>query len=246
MEIIMEQTLSGKVVIVTGASSGIGAATARALAGEGCKLTLAARSADRLTALEKELGPAALAVPTDVTIGAEVERMVAKTLEHFGRVDVLFANAGIYIPGQVAEGNPDDWATLMDVNVDGVLRCVHAVLPQMIAQQSGDILVTSSISGFIDIHWEPVYSASKHAIQGFVHTLRRQVAAKGIRVGAIAPGMVANELWGMTEAEQIDKQVAEHACLRSEDVAMAVVFMLSQPPHVTIRDLVMLPQNQDL
>jgi ribitol 2-dehydrogenase len=106
--------------------------------------------------------------------------------------------------------------------------------------------VTSSISGFIDIHWEPVYSASKHAIQGFVHTLRRQVAPFGIRVGAIAPGKVANELWGFTEADKIDEQIAAHACLRSEDVAEAVIFMLAQPPHVTIRDLVMLPQNQDL
>ena len=242
----MAHPLSGKVVIVTGASSGIGAATARALGRLGCKLTLAARSADKLRALAEELGPAALDVPTDVTIGADVERMVAKTVEQFGRADVLFANAGLYTAGQVAEGDPDAWARLMDVNVDGVMRCVHAVLPHMMAQRSGDILVTSSISGFIDIHWEPIYSASKHAIQGFVHTLRRQVAPFGIRVGAIAPGMVANALWGITEAAEIDARVAERACLRSEDVAEAVVFMLSRPPHVTIRDLVILPQNQDL
>lgn len=242
----MGQPLLDKVVIITGASSGIGAATARVLAQEGCKLILAARSADKLRVLAEELGANALAVPTDVTNGSDVKEMVAKTVEHFGRVDVLFANAGIYIPGEVAEGDPDAWANLMDVNIDGVLRCVHAVLPHMTAQKSGDILVTSSISGLIDIHWEPVYSASKHAIQGFVHTLRRQVAESGIRVGAISPGMVANELWGFTETDQIDKQIAEHASIRSEDVARAVVFMLSQPPHVTIRDLVMLPQNQDL
>jgi ribitol 2-dehydrogenase len=242
----MEHSLSGKVIIITGASSGIGAATAHALARLGCRLTLAARSVDKLRALAEELGPATLVVPTDVTVGSDVTQMVAKTLEQFGRVDVLFANAGIYIPGQVAEGDPDAWAKLMDVNVNGVLRCVHAVLPYLTAQRSGDILITSSISGFIDIHWEPVYSASKHAIQGFVHTLRRQVASSGIRVGAIAPGMVANELWGLTEAAEIDKWVGRHASLRSEDVAEAVVFMLSQPPHVTIRDLVMLPQNQDL
>jgi ribitol 2-dehydrogenase len=242
----MEHSLSGKVVIITGASSGIGAATARALARLDCRLTLAARSKDRLRALAEELGPAALVVPTDVTVGSDVVQMVSKTVEQFGRVDVLFANAGIYIPGQVAEGDPDAWAHLMDVNIDGVLRCIHAVLPHMMAQQSGDILITSSISGFVDIDWEPVYSASKHAIQGFVHTLRRQVAPNGIRVGAIAPGMVANELWGFTEAAAIDQKVAEHASLRSEDVAEAVVFMLSRPSHVTIRDLVILPQNQDI
>ena len=242
----MTHPLSGKVVIVTGASSGIGAATARALGRLGCKLTLAGRSEDKLRALAEVLGPTALDVPTNVTSGADVERMVAKTVEQFGRVDVLFANAGLYIAGQVAEGNPDAWAGLMDANVDGVMRCVHAVLPHLMAQRSGDILVTSSISGFIDIHWEPIYSASKHAIQGFVHTLRRQVAPSGIRVGAIAPGMVANALWGITETAEIDARVAERASLRSEDVAEAVVFMLSRPPHVTIRDLVMLPQNQDL
>ncbi|MSP13541.1 MAG: SDR family oxidoreductase [Chloroflexi bacterium] len=242
----MEHPLSGKAVIITGASSGIGAATARTLARLGCKVTLAARSADKLHSLAAELGTAALAVPTDVTVGADVVRMVAQTVQQFGRIDVLLANAGIYIPGQVAEGDPDAWARLMDVNVDGVLRSVHAVLPHMIQQKSGDILVTSSISGFIDVPWEPVYSASKHAIQGFVHTLRRQVLAHGIRVGSIAPGMVANELWGMTDPADIDRRVAERSVLRSEDVADAIVFMLSQPPNVTIRDLVMLPQGQDL
>ena len=181
-----------------------------------------------------------------MTIGADVVNMVERTVVHFGRVDVLFANAGIYIPGQVAEGDPDAWANLMDVNVDGVLRSVHAVLPHMTAQQSGDILVTSSISGHVDIVWEPIYSASKHAIQGFVNTLRRQVAPAGIRVGSIAPGMVANELWGYTDPAAIDEMVAKRAALRSEDVAAAVIFMLAQPAHVTIRDLVMLPQNQDI
>ena len=242
----MAHVLDGKVVIITGASTGIGAATARALIRLGCKLTLAARSADKLQALAAELGPDALAVPTDITVPADVTNMVDKTIAQFGRVDVLFANAGIYIPGQVAEGDPDAWANLMNVNVDGVLRSVHAVLPHMMAQKSGDILVTSSISGFIDIHWEPIYSASKHAIQGFVHTLRRQVLKDGIRVMAVAPGMVANELWGFYEQAKIDKIVAERGAIRSEDVAEAVVFMLSQPPHVTIRDLVMLPQGQDL
>lgn len=242
----MNYRLMDKVIIITGASSGIGAATARALAPLGCKLVLAARSADKLHALAAELGSKTLAVPTDVTVGSDVVQMVEKSVTHFGRIDILFANAGIYVPGQVAEGNPDEWANLMNVNVDGVFRCVHAVLPHMLAQQSGDILVTSSISGFIDIHWEPIYSASKHAIQGFVHTLRRQVAGSGLRVGAIAPGRTANELWGVDSKAEIDRQVAEHLSLRSEDVAEAVIFMLSRPPHVTIRDLVMLPQNQDL
>lgn len=243
----MDQDLAGKVAIITGASSGIGAATARALVQLGCKVTLAARSTGKLDALAQELGPFhSLSLPTDITIGPDVQHMVARTIEHFGRVDVLFANAGVYIPGKIAEGDPDAWANLINVNVTGVMRCVHAVLPYMLEQHSGDILITSSISGFEDIQWEPIYSASKHAIQGLVHTLRRQVAPAGIRVGSIAPGMVANELWGIHTPEEVDQWVDRHASLRSEDVARAVVFMLSQPPHVTIRDLVMLPQNQDL
>ena len=216
------------------------------LAPLGAKLALAARSADKLQALAGELGPNALAIPTDITASADVANLVERTVRHFGRVDVLFANAGVYIPGKVADGDPDAWSNLLNVNIDGVLRSVHAVLPHMQAQKSGDILVTSSISGFVDIHWEPVYSASKHAIQGFVHTLRRQVLADGIRVMAVAPGMVANELWGFFDQQAIDEKVATRGAIRSEDVAEAVLFMLSQPPHVTIRDLVMLPQAQDI
>jgi ribitol 2-dehydrogenase len=242
----MTHPLEGKVIIITGASSGIGAATARAMAPLGCKLVLAARTLDRLQAVADELGDNAIAVQTDVTNAGDVKRMVDAALSRFGRVDVMFANAGIYIPGEAAEGDPEAWANLIDINVTGVMRCAHAVLPHMLAQRSGDILVTSSISGHVDIPWEPIYSASKHAVQSFVHTLRRQVAASNIRVGSIAPGRVANELWGADMVAQIDEQVSRHASLRSEDVANAVIYMLSQPAHVTIRDLVMLPQNQDL
>ncbi len=242
----MASVLSGKVAIITGASSGIGAAAARALVREGCRVALAARSAGRLGALAAELGAEALAVAADVTSGADVARLVGAARERFGRIDILLANAGVYLPGQLAEGDPEAMARLVDVNVSGVLRCVHAVLPHLRAQHAGDILVTSSISGHVDIHWEPVYSASKHAVQALVHTLRRQVAGDGIRVGAVAPGMVANELWGIRTQAEVDALVAAHSALRNEDVVDAIVFMLTRPAHVTIRDLVLLPQAQDL
>lgn len=239
--------LAGKVVIITGASSGIGAAMARALSKRGAKLTLAARSANKLQALVQELGPEnAVAVPTDVTRGAEVRRMVEATLKQFGRIDALFANAGVYVSGEVAEGDPEEWAQLMDVNVNGVLRSVRAVLPHLIAQGSGDIVVNSSVSGHQAIHWEPVYSASKHALQAFVHGLRRQMVGKGVRVGAIAHGVVLNDIWGATTPAEIEQGVAEHTSIRSEDVAELVATMLSLPPHVNIRDLVMLPQAQEI
>ncbi len=243
----MTNTLDGKVVIVTGASSGIGAATARLLSNSGCKIVLASRSADKLQNLANQLHNENLVFPVDMTVPADIVAMVNKTLETFGRIDVLFANAGIYIPGKIEEGDPDKWSELLAVNVDAVFRCVHAVMPHMTKQGSGDILITSSISGFIDIHWEPIYSASKHAITTFAHTIRRQLAPLGIRVGTIAPGAVANELWGFTDQGEIDKATTgEQMYLRSEDVASAVEFILSRPPNVTIRDLVMLPKKQDL
>lgn len=238
--------LSGKTAIVTGASSGIGRATARVLAEHGMRLALAARSTTALERLASELGDDALAVATDVTEQADVERLVARTLERFGQIDVLFANAGLYLAGPVADGAPEAFADLIDTNVTAMMRCVHAVLPSMLERGTGDVLVTSSISGHEAIHWEPVYSASKHAVQSFVHGLRRQVCDRGVRVGAIAPGVVLNELWGVTDPERIEQGVAERTGLRSEDVAEIVAFMLSRPRHVTIRDLVVLPQNQDI
>jgi ribitol 2-dehydrogenase len=158
----------------------------------------------------------------------------------------LLPNAGLYIPGDVAEGDPDAWDELLAVNVNSVFRLIRAVLPEMIERKGGHILITSSISGHQAIQWEPIYSASKHAIQSFVHGLRRQVAPHGIRVGAIAPGIVLNELWGYSDPAAIDAKVESREGLRSEDVADAVVFMLTRPANVTIRDLVILPQNQDI
>lgn len=239
-------SLAGKVVIITGASTGIGAATARALAEQGCCMVLAARSIDKLNTLAEELGPCALPVAIDVTDEDDVKNMVGQALKKFGHLDVLLANAGIYIPGKIYEGDPNEWARLMDVNVVGVMRCVHAVLPHMMAQKSGDIIVTSSISGHIDIHWEPVYSASKHAIQSFVHTIRRQVIPYGMRVGSVAPGTVANELWGIYTDDEVQKRVDSNLAMRSEDVAEAILFMLTRPSHLTISDLVMLPRAFDL
>lgn len=242
----MTQNLAGKTVLVTGASSGIGRALALSVAEAGASVALVGRSADRLQLVANLIGPTALVLPADLADATAVETVAAKTLAHFGRVDILLANAGLYIPGDVADGDADAWDELVQVNVSSVFRLIRAVLPGMIARRSGDIVVTSSISGHQAIQWEPVYSASKHAIQSFVHGLRRQVAPHNLRVGAVAPGIVLNELWGYDDPNEIDAKVAAHEGLRSQDVADAVLFMLTRPPHVTIRDLVILPQNQDI
>ena len=240
----MPQSLSGKVAIVTGASSGIGRAVAIEFARQHVKQVLSARSVDRLSALAKELQSEAIVVPGDMTRPSDVNQIVEQTVSKFGRIDILLANAGIYISGDVIDGEPDAWDKLIATNVTGVFRLVHAVLPHMKSQGQGDILVTSSISGHQALHWEPIYSASKHAIQSFVHGLRRQLLTTGIRVGSVAPGMVLNELWGITDPAEIRKKAEAGDGLLSEDVAEAIVFMLTRPQNVTIRDLVILPRAQ--
>jgi ribitol 2-dehydrogenase len=238
--------LNGKVALVTGASSGIGRATAQALGQLGVKQMLTGRSEQRLKALAAELKPDIALLPADLADPAQVDRLVPETVQRFGRIDIVLANAGIYLQGDIKDGDPDAWDRLITTNVSSVFRLVRSALPHLIGQGSGDILVTSSISGHQAIHWEPVYSASKHAIRSFVHGLRRQLLTTGVRVGAVAPGIVLNELWGVTDPAEIEEKVAAGAGLRSEDVAEAIVFMLTRPQNVTIRDLVMLPRAQDL
>jgi ribitol 2-dehydrogenase len=243
----METPLAGKVALVTGASSGIGRALAGMLGREGAHLALSARSAERLEATRAAIGLSeTLVLPTDLAIPAEVDRMVAAVNDRFGRVDILLANAGLYVPGDVVEGDPAAWEDMIAVNVSSVFRAIRAVLPGMIERRSGHIVVTSSISGHAALHWEPVYSATKHAIQSFVHGLRRQVAPHGLRVGEVSPGIVLNELWGYTDPAKIAEKADAHEGLLSEDIADAVRFMLTRPARVTVRDVVILPQNQDI
>lgn len=238
--------LRGKVALVTGASSGIGKALALALGAEGADVILVGRAQDRLDAVAQAIDTQTLAISADLTIPAEVDRVVSAALARFDRIDLLLPNAGLYIPGDVVEGDPDAWDRLLAINVNSVFRLIRAALPGMVAQKGGQILVTSSVSGHQAIEWEPVYSASKHAIQSFVHGLRRQVGRHNVRVGAIAPGVVLNELWNYSDPARIAEKVAAREGLRSEDVADAVIFMLTRPENVTIRDLVILPANQDI
>jgi ribitol 2-dehydrogenase len=185
-------------------------------------------------------------LPLDLTKPSDVATMVKATVDRFGPIDILFANAGSYVADDVAKGDPDEWDRIVDINVKSVFRTIRAVLPDMIARRSGNIVVTSSIAGHQAIPWEPIYSGTKHAVQSFVHGLRRQVAKHNVRVGSLAPGMVLNELWGLTDPEEIERRVEAHSGLRNDDVIDALLFMLTRPPNVAIRDLVILPQNQDL
>jgi ribitol 2-dehydrogenase len=242
----MAERLDGKVAVVTGASTGIGRAVARALLEHGARVVIAARSRERLDEAAAALGPGCAAVVADVTRGDDVRRPVDGTLESHGAIDILVANAGVYVGGDLWESDPEALDRLLTTNVNGVVRTVREVLPHLLERGEGDILVTSSVSGHQAIHWEPVYSASKHALQAFVHTMRRQLIGSGVRVGAIAPGVVLNDLWGVSDPAEIEAKVARGEGIRSEDVAEAVAFMLTRPRHVTIRDLVILPRDQPI
>jgi ribitol 2-dehydrogenase len=242
----MAEPFAGKVALVTGASSGIGLAIARDLHRHGAIVKIAARSAERLEAAAAQVGERCSAQVTDVTRPDEVDALIAGTVEAHGRIDILVANAGVYVGGDLWESDPDALDTLLTTNVNGVVRTVRAALPHMLEQGEGDVLVTSSVAGHQAIHWEPVYSASKHALQAFVHGLRRQLIGTGVRAGAVAPGIVLNDLWGVSESAEIDEKVARGEGIRSEDVAEAVAFMLTRPRHVTIRDLVILPREQPI
>lgn len=245
----MSTELHGQVAIVTGASQGIGLACAKALSAAGVHVVAVARSASRLTGAAQSLpGPGRTAVlPADVGDPATGAAAVALALDQFGRLDLVLPNAGIYVGGDLAGTDPAVIGQLLTTNIGGVMSLVRAALPHLVAQGRGDVLVTSSVAGHQDIWWEPVYSASKHAVTSFVHSVRRQLTGTGVRMGAIAPGVVLTDLWGFgADHDAVQREVDEGRGITSEDVADAVMFMLTRPRHVTIRDLVVLPSAQEI
>ncbi|WP_186060502.1 SDR family oxidoreductase [Burkholderia gladioli] len=242
----MSESLNGKVAAITGAASGIGLACARALVEAGAKVVLIDRAEDRLAACREELGPNALSLVVDLLAPAEVSAMLPRILELAGRLDIFHANAGAYVGGEVVAGNPDDWDRMLNLNINAAFRSVHAVLPHLVAQRSGDIIFTSSIAGMVPVVWEPIYTASKFAVQAFVHTTRRQVMQHGVRVGAVQPGPVITALLDDWPQAKMDEALAAGSLMQAGEVADAVLFMLTRPANVTIRDLVILPTRVDL
>jgi ribitol 2-dehydrogenase len=240
------QELTGKVVAITGAASGIGLACARRLLAAGAHVFLVDRDAKALEGLLPELGSNAHALIIDLLDPSSVAEMMPQILQKKGQLDIFHANAGSYVGGALASGDPNAWDRMLNLNINAVFRSVHAVLPHMIERKTGDILVTSSVAGVVPVVWEPVYTASKHAIQAFVHTVRRQVIKDGLRVGAVLPGPVVTALIKDWPKDKLDAELAAGGLLLPEEVAEAVFFMLSRPRNVTIRDLVILPQSTDL
>lgn len=242
----MSGQLTGKVAAITGAASGIGLECARTLLAAGARVVLIDRAADKLQQLCTELGSNALPLVIDLTDPKSVAEMLPGILKEAGQLDIFHANAGAYVGGSFADGDPDQWDRMLTLNINAVFRTVHAVLPHMIERQTGDIIVTSSVAGVVPVVGEPIYTASKHAMQAFVHTLRRQVKQHGIRVGAIQPGPVVTALLSDWPKEKLDAALAAGDLMEPVEVAEAVLFMLTRSRKVTIRDLVILPQSNDL
>ena len=242
----MNTPLNGKVAAITGAASGIGLQCAKTLLDAGAKVVLIDREGDKLHKIVAELGENAYALQLDLFNNQQVDNMLADIIELAGGLDIFHANAGAYIGGPVAEGDPDVWDRVLNLNINAAFRCVRAVLPHMIAQRSGDIIFTSSIAGVVPVIWEPIYTASKFAVQAFVHTTRRQVSQYGVRVGAVLPGPVVTALLDDWPKAKMEEALANGSLMQPIEVAESGLFMVTRSKDVTVRDLVILPGSVDL
>lgn len=242
----IKTSLEGKVAAITGAASGIGLACAKTLLDAGAKVVLIDREGEKLDKLVTELGDNAFALQVDLMKPDQVDAILSGILNLTGRLDIFHANAGAYNGGPVAEGDPDAWDRVLNLNINAAFRCVRAVLPEMIKQKSGDIIFTSSIAGVVPVIWEPIYTASKFAVQAFVHTTRRQVAQHGVRVGAVLPGPVVTALLDDWPKAKMDEALASGSLMQPTEVAESVLFMVTRSKNVAVRDLVILPNGVDL
>ncbi|HJO35198.1 MAG TPA: SDR family oxidoreductase [Gammaproteobacteria bacterium] len=246
--------LTGKTAVITGASSGIGAATARALANAGANVVLAARRDDRLRELEAQIvraGGNAASVATDVTDDAAVQGLVATARERFGGIDILVCNAGIMPLSMVANVRLEEWQRAVDVNVNGVFRSVAHTLPHMLSSGGGHIVVLSSVAGRKVFPGGAVYCATKYAVRAFAEGLRAELSpAHGIRVTVIEPGAVATELPAGVADEDVQQSVRqlyeEQTVLEAEDIAAAIRYAVTQPAHVSVNEVLIRPTEQPL
>jgi NADP-dependent 3-hydroxy acid dehydrogenase YdfG len=229
---------NGKVLLITGASSGIGHSTAIQAVEAGWKVVVAARSAEKLAALVDELGTErAMAVPCDVAEWSQQEAMVQKTIERFGRLDAVFANAGFSKGSSFIDGEhkPDEWRDMVMTNVFGAAATARLTLPELLKTR-GHFLVTGSVLGRVT-SIRNLYAATKWAVTGIAQAIRNEVASRGVRVTLVEPGIVDTPFW-----EGLQKPAAPE--LLSEDVARAVLFALGQPPHVDVSEIIIRPTGQ--
>ena len=248
----MQNRLKDRIALVTGASSGIGEATALELARQGARVAIAARRRDRLDALAKELaglGAEPLVLVADLADEADAQRIVRETEQHYGRLDILVNNAGVMYLEPVAEADLGRWRHMLELNVLGLIAATQAALAGMRARRDGHVVNISSTAGRVANPNAAAYSATKFGVVAFSEALRREVYRHGIRVTVIEPGVVQTELRehiGHAETRQaLDAWAGGMRQLQSRDVAEAIAFCVTRPPHVNINEVLMRPTDQE-
>ena len=247
-----ESALAGKVAIVTGASSGIGEATAESLAARGASVVLAARRADELEAVAEDIsseGGETLVVPTDVTEDDDIDALVAETVDEFGAIDILVNNAGVMLLEQLDDADRDNLRQMIEVNLLGLMNLTHAVLPTMQEQDTAHIVNVSSTAGRQASAKSSGYNATKFGVNAFTEAVRQEVTTEGIRTTIIEPGAVDTELQEHIPDEEIKQQIEEGMLesmipLESEDIARAIAYAVTQPQHVNINEMLIRPTDQ--
>ena len=242
----MAKELEDKVAVVTGAASGIGLASAEVMLAAGARVVLVDRDAAALAAICGKHGDAAIPLVIDLLDPKACAALAPRVLERAGQIDILHANAGSYVGGELVDADTAAIDRMLNLNVNVVMKNVHDVLPHMIGRRMGDIIVTSSLAAHFPTPWEPVYASSKWAISCFVQTVRRQVFKHGIRVGSISPGPVISALLADWPQQKLKEAKESGSLLEASEVADVVMFMLTRQRGMTIRDVVMMPTNFDL
>ena len=246
----MNTHLSGQAIAVTGASSGIGEATALACARAGASVALAGRRAERIEALAERIaadGGRAIAVTADVGEEDQARAFVRRTHSELGRLDVLVNNAGAMLLGPIEGADTEEWRRMIGANVFGVLYCTHAALPLMREQGSGHIVNVSSVAGRVARLGSGVYNLTKFGIGAFSESLRQEAVPLGVRVTLIEPGAVATELAGHNRPEileQMAKRFQGVTPLTADDIATAILYAIGQPPNVSVNELLIRPSGQ--
>ncbi|WP_052488933.1 SDR family NAD(P)-dependent oxidoreductase [Streptomyces sp. 150FB] len=246
--------LSGCAALVTGASSGIGAATALAIARQGGSVALVARRAERLEELTAAIaaqGGTSLALAADLREAAQAEAVVEQAVSHFGRLDVLVNSAGYGARNPVLDSDPADWDMMIDVNLRALIQMSRSALPHLLRAASepgsrgvADLVNIGSVAGRLARKDNSVYSATKHAVGGFSESLRMEVTGRGVRVGLIEPGMTLSEMT-QTGQSAAGLGMPEEKWLRVEDIARSVIFMITQPPHAAVNEIMVRPTAQE-
>ena len=248
----MVSKLEGKVAIITGASSGIGEATAIALAAEGAKVVIAARRVERLEAVAKQIidhGGQALSIVSDITDEAQAKNVIQKAYAEFGHIDILVNNAGISFPGRIENADPSNWRKMIDINVLALMYTTHIALPIFKAQKSGHIVNISSVAGRIARAGMAGYNVTKWGVNAFSEALRQEVYQDNIRVTIIEPGLVETEIdqhiTDVVAKQEIAARRKAITPLQSEDIAAAIVYAVTQPQHVNVNEILIRPTQQD-